>query len=83
MRFAIIGCNDDSLRIVRAIADPGARSAAMFTELGKVLTNPRCVNCHPVGDRPLQGEVSNRRLKMWPPSGVSCLARYADTYWAP
>ena len=39
-----------------SIADPAARSAAMFVELGKVLTNPRCVNCHPAGDRPRQGE---------------------------
>lgn len=49
-----------------AMADPAARSAAMFTELGKVLTSPRCVNCHPVGDRPLQGEVANRRLHQPP-----------------
>jgi len=27
-----------------SIADTAARSAAMFTELGKVLTDPRCVN---------------------------------------
>jgi hypothetical protein len=39
-----------------SIADTAARSAAMFVELGKVLTNPRCVNCHPAGDRPRQGE---------------------------
>src|SRR5215813_11846625 len=39
-----------------SIADPAARSAAMFVELGKVLTNPRCVNCHPAGDHPRQGE---------------------------
>jgi hypothetical protein len=39
-----------------SIADTAARSAAMFTELGKVLTHPRCVNCHPAGDRPRQGE---------------------------
>ena len=38
------------------IDDPAARSAAMFIELGKVLTHPRCVNCHPAGDRPRQGE---------------------------
>jgi hypothetical protein len=38
------------------IADVDQRSAAMFTELGKVLTNPRCVNCHPAGDRPHQGD---------------------------
>ena len=34
-----------------AIADTTARSAALFAELGKVLTHPRCVNCHPAGDR--------------------------------
>lgn len=38
------------------ISDEQARSAAIFNELGKVLTSPRCVNCHPVGDRPLQGD---------------------------
>ena len=39
-----------------SIADTDARSAAMFTELGKVLTHPRCTNCHPAGDRPRQGD---------------------------
>jgi hypothetical protein len=47
-----------------AIADTDARSAAMFTELGKVLTHPRCVNCHPAGDRPRQGD--ERRLHQPP-----------------
>jgi hypothetical protein len=37
------------------IRDPGARSAALFTEAGKVLQHPRCLNCHPHGDRPSQG----------------------------
>src|ERR1700730_12411443 len=41
-----------------AIGDTAARSAALFTEIGKVLTHPRCVNCHPAGDRPHQGETS-------------------------
>jgi hypothetical protein len=41
-----------------AIADTETRSAAIFTELGKVLTSPRCVNCHPAGDRPHQGDES-------------------------
>jgi hypothetical protein len=41
-----------------AIGDTATRSAALFAEAGKVLTHPRCVNCHPVGDRPLQGEIS-------------------------
>jgi hypothetical protein len=39
------------------ISDTAARSAALFTEAGKVVTSPRCVNCHPAGDRPLQGEI--------------------------
>jgi hypothetical protein len=47
-----------------AIGDPAARSAAIFTELGKVLTHPRCVNCHPAGDRPHQGD--ERRLHQPP-----------------
>lgn len=40
-----------------SIADDGARSAAIFTELGKVLQSPRCLNCHPSGDRPSQGDA--------------------------
>ena len=39
------------------ISDTAARSAALFTEAGKVLTSRRCVNCHPAGDRPLRGEA--------------------------
>jgi hypothetical protein len=38
------------------IADPAERAAALFEEAGKVITGPRCVNCHPAGDRPLQGD---------------------------
>jgi hypothetical protein len=37
------------------IRDPAARSAALFVEAGKVLQHPRCLNCHPDGDRPSQG----------------------------
>ena len=29
-----------------------ARSVALFEEAGKVMQHPRCVNCHPRGDRP-------------------------------
>jgi hypothetical protein len=47
-----------------SIADTDARSAAIFTELGKVLTSARCVNCHPAGDRPRQGD--ERRLHQPP-----------------
>src|ERR1700722_8538515 len=41
-----------------SIAATDQRSVAYFVELGKVLTSPRCVNCHPAGDRPRQGDSS-------------------------
>lgn len=40
-----------------SIADKDQRSAAIFLEMGKVLTHARCVNCHPRTDRPLQGDT--------------------------
>jgi hypothetical protein len=47
-----------------AIADTATRSAALFTEAVKVLQHPRCMNCHPAGDSPRQGDV--RRLHQPP-----------------
>ncbi|MDH6229760.1 hypothetical protein M2281_000332 [Mesorhizobium soli] len=41
-----------------SMTDPAERSAAYFTELGKVLTNPRCTDCHPASDRPRQGDAA-------------------------
>ncbi|MGP3698484.1 Isoquinoline 1-oxidoreductase subunit [Rhodobacter sp. NSM] len=38
------------------MADGAERSAAIFTEMGKVLTHPRCLNCHPVEGGPTQGD---------------------------
>lgn len=34
-------------------------SEEAFTKMMKVLTHKRCVNCHPAGDRPRQGEDSH------------------------
>ena len=48
---------DNQLRTVRdfdGITDRGARSRALFVEIGRVLTHPRCINCHPTGDSPHQ-----------------------------
>jgi hypothetical protein len=39
-----------------SIADQKERSVALFVEAGKVIQHPRCVNCHPAGDRPQQGD---------------------------
>lgn len=38
------------------ITDQNARSVALFNEMGKVLTHPRCMNCHPVTGGPTQGD---------------------------
>jgi hypothetical protein len=40
---------------VDVIRDPAARSRAMFLEASRVFLHPRCANCHPDGDTPLQG----------------------------
>jgi hypothetical protein len=47
------------------IPDAAARSRELFAEAAKVLTHPRCVNCHPATDRPLQGRDQHAH---WPPA---------------
>lgn len=41
------------------IADRQERAIALFTEAGKVINSPRCLNCHPAGDRPTQSNALN------------------------
>jgi hypothetical protein len=38
------------------IPDRVERSRALFLEATRVLLHPRCVNCHPAGDSPMQGD---------------------------
>ena len=38
-------------------------SRAAFLQLYRVLTSPRCQNCHPAGDAPLQGDDSHVHLQ--------------------
>jgi hypothetical protein len=48
----------NELRAVSAfdvVADKKERSRALFLEASRVLLHPRCSNCHPDGDTPLQG----------------------------
>lgn len=40
-----------------SISDEAARSAALFAEMGKVISHPRCMNCHPRDDTPRQGDA--------------------------
>ena len=39
--------------------DDTAASRAAFVEAYKVLMHPRCMNCHPAGEAPLQGDDSH------------------------
>src|SRR3954469_17561783 len=39
-----------------SIADPQARSVALFVEASRVLTSPRCLNCHPATREVTQGD---------------------------
>src|SRR6266581_4310400 len=41
--------------------DAGARAA--FLDVYKVLMHPRCMNCHPSGDAPLQGDDSHAHFQ--------------------
>jgi hypothetical protein len=61
------------------ISDPDARSRAIFSEIGKVLTHPRCINCHPAGDRPTKGnDMQPHQPPAWRMAGT-CLSCHTDT----
>ena len=67
------------------IADPDARAIAMFEEAGKVIQHPRCVNCHPAGDRPAQGDDSHphQPLVVRGSDGLGALAMRCTTCHGP
>jgi hypothetical protein len=46
------------------ISDTAERSRALFAEAGKVIASPRCQNCHPVGERPTQGDDMHPHLPL-------------------
>jgi hypothetical protein len=49
--------NPKTLQPVSAFAkikNKNERAVALFNEAGKVIQSPRCLNCHPAGDRPTQ-----------------------------
>jgi hypothetical protein len=62
LAFAVLASGGASAAELRGpdafsgIKDDNQRAVAIFNEAGKVLQHPRCVNCHPAGNRPLQGD---------------------------
>jgi len=41
------------------MSSDSVKSVAAFMKVYKVLMSPRCMNCHPAGDQPLQGDDSH------------------------
>lgn len=46
------------------IKDKKKRSLALFAEVGKVIQHPRCLNCHPVGERPTQTDAMRPHMPL-------------------
>jgi hypothetical protein len=57
-------------------ANDSIASVAAFKEVYKVLMSPRCMNCHPAGDTPLQGDDSHLHT-MGPKRGKDGKGLYA------
>jgi hypothetical protein len=47
----------------RAAKPDASASRAAFEQVYKVLMSPRCANCHPAGDAPLQGDDSHVHMQ--------------------
>jgi hypothetical protein len=67
------------------IADQNERSRALFGEIAKVVTHPRCMNCHPAGDHPLQGADHREHMPPVPRgdggvgvAGLTCAACHTE-----
>jgi hypothetical protein len=50
-------------RFARANEDNVAAGKQAFVQVARVLQSPRCRNCHPIGDAPLQGEHDTRHAQ--------------------
>jgi mono/diheme cytochrome c family protein len=77
---------DDGPRRLEAPEDRIAAGKRGFVEVVKVLQSPRCMNCHPSGDRPLQGDrphphaqnISRRTIAAGVPCSTCHQERNAD-----
>lgn len=73
-----------------SISDPQARSIALFSEAGRVIQSPRCMNCHPATDRPTQTDTMRPHLP-WVTRGgdgggaltMRCSTCHQDANFAP
>ncbi|MCW1886290.1 hypothetical protein OKA04_16250 [Luteolibacter flavescens] len=56
--YAFHAYGQDDVKEKPQVKDPAVSKAA-FREVYKVLMHPRCMNCHPAGNAPLQGDDSH------------------------
>ena len=66
--LAILGIASAMVLLAASLpARPGKQdvnvSSAAFLQVYRVLTSPRCQNCHPPGDAPLQGDDGHEHLQ--------------------
>jgi hypothetical protein len=73
------------------ITNKNERAIALFQEAGKVIQSPRCLNCHPAGERPTQTErmrpheplVVRGEGGVGAPGGLVCTTCHHDTNFDP
>ena len=84
---ATVAANLQPVAAFAKIKDKDERAAALFTEAGRVIQSPRCLNCHPTTERPTQ---TDKLLPHQPlvvrgdggvgaPGGLSCSTCHHDT----
>ena len=73
------------------ITDKNERAVALFEEAGKVIQSPRCMNCHPAGERPTQTDrmrphqplVVRGEGGMGAPGGLVCTTCHHEANFDP
>ncbi len=60
---AILVARTEPAAVARAAERDDAGARAAFLDVYNVLMHPRCMNCHPSGDVPLQGDDSHLHLQ--------------------
>lgn len=69
--------------IVLALAQQSSAQATLFGPIQQVLQSPRCMNCHPAGDAPLQTDASKPHQqnikRVFNQLGGSCQTCHQDT----
>ena len=60
---ATLSVRPDAAAVARPADKDDAGARAAFLDVYKVLMHPRCMNCHPSGDAPLQGDDSHPHVQ--------------------